>query len=88
MVATIDRDESLTDLLPDYQAHVHTIIWIDESQILWLAEEGLGSRIGSVSLGGQRQDLLAPGETVFTGLSRSDKRRRDRADRPRTGSCA
>ena len=72
MVATIDSDEALQDLMPDYQAHVHTIIWTDESQILWLADDGLGSRIGSVTLSGQRQNLLEPGKTVFTGLSRSD----------------
>lgn len=72
MVATIDGDEGLTDLLPDYLAHVHTIIWSDATHLVWLADEGLASRIGSVSLTGQRQDLVEPGPTVLNSLSRSD----------------
>ena len=72
MVATIDGDEGLIDLLPDYQAHVHTIAWTDATNILWLADEHLSSRVGSVNLDGQRRDLVEPGQTVLTGLSRSD----------------
>lgn len=71
MVATIDEDDSLTDLLPQYDAHVHEVIWQDSEHLFWLADEGLASRVGLVSLDGQQEDLLKPGTTVFTGMSRS-----------------
>jgi dipeptidyl aminopeptidase/acylaminoacyl peptidase len=73
MVATVDAEEPMDDLMPDYQAHVHSIAWSDASHVVWLAEEGLASRLGSVSLSGERQDLLQPGQTVYTQLSRADQ---------------
>lgn len=73
MVATVDGDESLVDLMPDYQAHVHSIAWSGDSQLVWLADEGLSSRVGSVNIQGERQDLSEPGSTVYTQLSRADQ---------------
>ena len=55
--------------MPDYQAHVHTIDWIDESKILWLADEDLGIADWLGDLERPRQDLVEPGQTVLTGLS-------------------
>ncbi|MGI9475041.1 MAG: prolyl oligopeptidase family serine peptidase [Rubripirellula sp.] len=69
MVATIDGDEALVDLLPDYKAHVNSIAWIDNAKILWLAEEGLGSRVGTVTVDGKKDDIVEPGETVYTSIS-------------------
>ncbi len=70
MVGTAESDEPLVDLLPQLKAHVHSIAWQDESTILWLAGEGVSSRMGVVSLEGKRKDQLEPGgEVVLAGFS-------------------
>ncbi len=72
MVANIDGQEGLQDLMPELQAHVSSVAWKDDSTLYWLASEGVSSRFGLVDLSGRRTDLIEPGgETVFTGFSRA-----------------
>ena len=71
MVGSIDSDEELQDLMPELKAHVGSIAWKDDSTLYWLAAEGVSSRFGSVDLGGTRNDLIQPGETVVTSFSRA-----------------
>lgn len=74
MVATVDGDEGLTDLLPDLKAHVIQFSWKDDSSLYWLAGEGVSSRFGLVNLDGERTDLIKPGgRTVFNHFSRTDQ---------------
>lgn len=73
MVATIDNENELKDLMPDYHAHVGPIAWKDNSTLYWLAAEGVASRFGTVTLAGQRADLQQPGEVVFTDFSKADR---------------
>lgn len=73
MVATIDGAAGLTDLMPKMKAHVSSIAWQDESTILWLAAEGIASRLGTVDLEGKTSDFGQFGvDTVITSFSRSD----------------
>lgn len=73
MVTAVDQDEPLIDLLPDLKAHVESIHWINDSTVLWLASDGLSSRVGTVTLKGQRKDLIEPGgEVVLRRSSLSD----------------
>jgi dipeptidyl aminopeptidase/acylaminoacyl peptidase len=72
MVASVDEQEDLVDLLPGLEAHVTTISWKDDSSIYWLAADGVSSRFGLVNLDGRRQDLIEPGgELVMSGFSRA-----------------
>jgi dipeptidyl aminopeptidase/acylaminoacyl peptidase len=73
LVATIDGQDPLVDVLPDYAAHVHSASWIDDSRLAWLADEGLQSRLGSVGIDGQRRELMETGSVVFTEFSQSDQ---------------
>ena len=74
MVTSVDEEAGLLDLLPELEAHVHTISWKDNETIFWLAGDGVSSRLGTVTLDRERQDLLKPGgdgEPVFTDFSRA-----------------
>ena len=73
MIAPVAEEQPLVDLMPGYEAHVESIAWQDDSSLLWLAGDGVGSRIGTVDRDGNREDLIEPGEqTVFRGFSLSD----------------
>ena len=69
MVVTVDGDEERIELLPELEAHVGKIAWKDESTLLWLAAEGVGSRFGTVTLDGRQETLISPGETVLEDFS-------------------
>ena len=72
MIGVVESDKPLVDLLPKLNAHVHSIAWQDDSTILWLADDGVSSRLGTVSVEGKRTDLIEPGgEVVFSSLSRA-----------------
>lgn len=72
MVASVDEQQELVDLLPELDAHIHTISWKDNSSIYWLAADGVSSRFGLVDLESRRQDLIEPGgELVLSGFSRA-----------------
>ena len=76
MVTSVDEEAGLVDLLPELDAHVHTIAWVDSESLLWLAGDGVSARMGTVTLNRKRQDLMAPGddgEPVYTHFSRSEQ---------------
>jgi dipeptidyl aminopeptidase/acylaminoacyl peptidase len=60
------------DLMPDYQAHVTTIAWRDAETLVWVADEGTGTRVGTVTLGGERTTLIEAQETILAELSLSE----------------
>ncbi|MCA9185781.1 MAG: S9 family peptidase [Planctomycetales bacterium] len=70
VVGTAGQTE-LRDLLPDLQAHVSSIAWKDNDTIVWVADEGTSSRVGSVTIAGQSQTLVEPGGEVLGGISLS-----------------
>lgn len=50
----IARDASAAeDLMPDYEGHIRAAAWLDDDTIAYLADVGVGSKLGEVSLGGQ-----------------------------------
>ena len=74
MVATVDGEEALKDILPGFNGHVTQFDWNDDASLYWLASEGVSSRFGLVNLDGGQTDLIEPGgETVFTHFARSDE---------------
>ena len=74
MVAAVDGEEGLTDLLPELDAHVTEFSWKDDSSLYWLAADGVSSRFGLVTLDGQRTDLIdVGGTTVFSHFARVDQ---------------
>lgn len=72
MVAAIPGDGSLRDLLPDYEAHIGDLAWKDSQTLVWVADEGTGSTLGSVSLDGQRRIARGPQTPILTRLSLSE----------------
>ncbi len=69
MVTSIDGEQPLKDLLPGLMGQVNSIAWLNDSTLIWLAAEGLHTRIGTVTLDGKTSDRIQPGETIFTSLS-------------------
>lgn len=59
MVAAVDGEGAgeLRDLMPDYLAHVTSIVWRDDETLLWVAAEGSEATFGSVDLSGNAQKL-------------------------------
>jgi dipeptidyl aminopeptidase/acylaminoacyl peptidase len=70
MVAAVPGDGQLRDLMPEYEAHVDSFAWKDDSTLMWLASERQTSVIGSVNLAGE---IESDGEqvAVFGGLKLS-----------------
>ncbi len=69
MVAAI-QDGQPVDLLPEYEAHVEAIDWKDASTIVYLAAEGVQTRLGEVSSDGkQKQTRIEPAGPVLRGMS-------------------
>ncbi len=71
MVATIPGGGELRDLMPDYEAHVTSFVWQDDSTLKWLADERQATIIGTVSLSGQKEIVSADLEAVFGSLTGS-----------------
>ncbi len=69
MVASVPGDGSLTDLMPDYDAHVSAFKWLNDDSIAFLAGEGTGSRVGFVNLEKEVTTWVEGNETIFNGLS-------------------
>lgn len=70
-----DADGKLRDLMPDYQAHVRSFVWRDERTLIWTADEGSETTLGTVSLDGQVERLLRSkpslGVPIIHGLHRA-----------------
>ena len=72
LVTAVAGDGQWKDLMPDFEAHVGSIHWQDATTLCWLAAEGVSSRLGTVNLAGQRDDLEpAEAGTVFTAFSQA-----------------
>ncbi len=52
------------DLMPDYAAHVESFDWVDPHTIAWTAAEGTLSRVGTVTIDGQRRDIVPPDASI------------------------
>lgn len=64
--------EDLQDVMPNYkECHIRSFVWEDDDKLMWIADEGLGTRVGSVTLAGQRHDLPDT-DLVLSGLSLAD----------------
>ncbi len=72
MVVAVPGDGKPNDLMPDYHAHVASFAWKDGSTLLYLANEGVAARVGTVSLKSDEQTLIEGHGPVLSGLSLSD----------------
>ena len=72
MVADVPGDGTLRDLMPDYEAHVHSFAWKDAETLLWVASEGTASTVGTVTLDGRRRVPVDGTGPVLASLSLSD----------------
>ena len=71
MVTAVPGDEGLRDLMPDYEAHVQSFAWKDDSTLLWRAAEGTATTVGTVDLNGETERLVDAEGPVLGGLSLS-----------------
>jgi len=63
-------DGSFEDVLPGLEGHVSAFAWRDASTLLYVADVGVETRIGSVRVDGSRdRTLVDAGVAVFTGIS-------------------
>ena len=69
VIHDLNNEKAPLTLMPDYKAHVTSIAWLNDTTLLWLAEEGLGSRVGSVSIDGKSMTWVTPSDTVLTSCS-------------------
>ncbi len=69
MVVPVVGNGEPHDLMPDRQFHVSSFRWRDNDTLLWIADEGTGSRLGSVTLDGQQQTHLEAPSTILAGVS-------------------
>ena len=69
MVISPAGDRTIRDLMPNYEAHVTSFAWSDAKTLVWVADEGTETRVGSTTLDGATTTLLEPGGTVMLGLS-------------------
>ena len=61
---------SFEDVLPGLEGHVSAFAWRDANTLVYIADEGVETRIGSVRVDGSRdRTLVEPGAAVFTGIS-------------------
>jgi dipeptidyl aminopeptidase/acylaminoacyl peptidase len=76
MVAEVSQSAQPRDLMPDYEAHVSSLQWLDSNSLIWTADEGTLTRVGSVDLEGQVETLLEPDADagIYGSLSISDNR--------------
>lgn len=71
MVAGIDGDHGLRDLLPGLEGHVSHFAWQSAERLVYVADLGTETELGTVDLGGARQPLLRSGDSgvpVILGL--------------------
>lgn len=59
------------DALPDYQAHIIDFSWLDDQQLLWLADDHTSTQMGMVSATGADHMAFPRGETILTGFDRA-----------------
>ncbi len=71
MVAAIPGDGQLRDLMPTYEAHVSSFAWIDPQTLLWLADEGEYTTVGTVTTDGQSRILVPATGPILSQISAS-----------------
>ncbi len=71
MIVDVPSDGGLTDLMPTYEAHVNSFAWKDATTILWVADEGVATTIGTSQVDGTRHVLHGPDLPVLSHLSLS-----------------
>ncbi len=71
VVSAVPADGPLRDLMPDYEAHVTSFAWQDAQTLLWVADEGVGTRVGTVTLSGERTTLVEPNDVVLAEVTLS-----------------
>jgi dipeptidyl aminopeptidase/acylaminoacyl peptidase len=64
-------DGQFRDLMPNYQAHVTSFAWRNADTLVWVADEGTGTRLGTVTLAGQQSTLSDTAGPVLADLSLS-----------------
>ncbi len=57
MLGTV-ADGSLRDLMPDFEAHVRSFVWQDPQTLVWVADEGSETTLGTVTLDGTMERVL------------------------------
>ncbi len=72
MVAAIDGEQPLRDLLPGLMGQVNAFDWADETTLVFLAAEGVETTVGTVTVDGKRGERIAAGTTIYTAISSSD----------------
>ena len=76
MVTAIPGDGKLRDLMPDYEAHVASFGWKDDDTLLWLADEGTATSVGTVDLAGQQRVIINAAGPALLAMSLSDDGRK------------
>ena len=61
LVGSVDEDGALRDLMPDFQAHVKDVRWQDDETLIWTANTGSETTLGTVSLGGETKTHFVSG---------------------------
>ena len=51
-------DGSFQDLMPDFEAHVRSFVWQDAQTLIWVADEGSETTLGTVTLDGTMERVL------------------------------
>ncbi|TWT70149.1 S9 family peptidase [Crateriforma conspicua] len=72
-VVSGDADQpAIRDLMPEDDSHVESIAWIDDTTLVYSAAEGVSSRLGTVTIDGQRNDWIEPGgELVIDAMTKA-----------------
>ncbi|HMP79418.1 MAG TPA: hypothetical protein PKD54_08210, partial [Pirellulaceae bacterium] len=61
----------MLDVLPDYLAHVIDFTWVDDQQLLWLADDQTYTQMGMVGADGANRVDFPRGSVVFANFDRS-----------------
>ena len=63
-------DGDFEDVLPGLEGHVSSFAWRDGETVVYLADEGVETRVGEVRVDGSRnRTLVEGGEVAFNGMS-------------------
>jgi len=69
MVAAVPGDGQLGDLMPQYEAHVNSFAWQDDKTLLWAADEGTATSVGTVDLEGRKHVIIDAARPVLDAVS-------------------
>ncbi len=69
MVANLPGSGELTDLMPDYPAHVSSFAWLDAGRILWIADDHLQTSVGTSDVEGATQRVISATGPILSALT-------------------